>query len=163
MVRYPFGSLPCTLAKEAQLFPGLGLYSGIFAMYLQCQSNKSTGTGRATTIVFYAVCLLYFLSSLDFVSDFSALVLEVSNNSIWCMNTIFFKLVVQSRSTISILPVIFRFQIVQAVASGCCNFLAQCILVRINHCTYHPIIYFIHVNLRRFTVVGSCGVKISVW
>ena len=79
------------------------------------------------------------------------------------MNTIFFKLVVQSRSTISILPVIFRFQIVQAVASGCCDFLAQCILVRINHCTYHPIIYFIHVNLRRFTVVGSCGVKISVW
>ena len=26
----------------------------------------------------------------------------------------------------------------QAVSSGCCDFLAQCILVRINHCTYHP-------------------------
>ena len=28
--------------------------------------------------------------------------------------------------------------IVQSIASGCCDFLAQCILVRINHCTYHP-------------------------
>ena len=26
----------------------------------------------------------------------------------------------------------------QTVSSGCCDFLAQCILVRINHCTYHP-------------------------
>ena len=44
----------CTLAIEVQLFPGLGLYSGIFAMYLQCPSKRS---GMAL-ILFYAVCLL---------------------------------------------------------------------------------------------------------
>jgi hypothetical protein len=31
----------------------------------------------------------------------------------------------------------FTTTIIQATASGCCDFLAQCILVRINYCTYH--------------------------
>ena len=80
MVRYPssFCSLLCTLAKEVQLFPGLlGLHSRIFSMYLQCQS-----TGRMATIIFYAICLLYALSTVNFVSDFVAHTPEVSNNSI---------------------------------------------------------------------------------
>ena len=70
----------CTLAKEVQLFPGAGLYSGIFALYLQCQSKKA-GTA---IILFYAVCLLYVLSTASFVSDLVALILEVvvSNNFI---------------------------------------------------------------------------------
>ena len=34
--------------------------------------------------------------------------------------------------------VIFPLQTLQVVSSGCCDFLAQCILVRINNCTYHP-------------------------
>ena len=34
--------------------------------------------------------------------------------------------------------VLFRLYLIQLIASGCCDFLAQCILVRINHCTYHP-------------------------
>ena len=71
-----------TLAKEVQLFPGLGLYSGIFAIYLQCPSKRS-GTAL---ILFYAVCLLYVLSAADFVSDLIALILHVSTNSI-CKNT----------------------------------------------------------------------------
>ena len=74
----------CTLAKEVHffLFLGLGLYSGIFAIYLQCPSKRS-GTAL---IPFYAVCLLYVLSTADFVSDLVALILYVSNNSI-CKNT----------------------------------------------------------------------------
>ena len=69
-----------TLAKEAQLFPRhLGLYSGIFAMYyLQSPSKKS---GTAITL-FYAVCLLYVLSTATFVSDLVALIFFVSNDSI---------------------------------------------------------------------------------
>ena len=82
MVRYPFCSLPCTLAKKVELFFGLGLYSGIFlvALCLQCKSNKSTG--RKATIVFYAICLLYILSTVSFIMDLAAvtvvLELEVS-------------------------------------------------------------------------------------
>ena len=86
MVRYPFYVLyNLYLAKEDQLFPGLGIYSGIFAIYVQCRSPES----RTTTIVFYALCLLYVLSTVAVVSDLIALILEVSNNSI-CNNIFFF-------------------------------------------------------------------------
>ena len=78
-------ALTCTLAKEVQLSPSPGLYSGIFAMYLQCPSKKS----RMAAILFYAICLLYILSTASFVSDFVCLIPEVStsNNSI-CKNNI---------------------------------------------------------------------------
>jgi hypothetical protein len=71
-------------AQEVQSFPGLGLYSGIFAMYLQCPSKNS----RTATILFYSVCLLYVLSTATFVGDLVCLILYVSNNPI-CKNTIF--------------------------------------------------------------------------
>ena len=89
-VRYTFCSSPCTLAKEVQLSPGLGIYSGIFVMYLQCQSNESTG--RTANIVLYAICLLYVLSAASFVSDLVALIFNVSNNSICSKNIIFYQL-----------------------------------------------------------------------
>ena len=79
-------ALTCTPAKEVQLFPGLGLYSGIFITYLHCSSSKSR---TATTgILFYALRLLYVLSTATVVSDLVAFILEVSNNSI--CNTINF-------------------------------------------------------------------------
>ena len=87
MVRYPFCCLPCILAKEVQFFPYLGIYTGILAIYFQCQSNKSTG--RTTTIVFYAICLLYVLSTVNVVSALVALILVVSNDSICSKNIIF--------------------------------------------------------------------------
>ena len=89
LVGYPLCSLPCILAKDIELFPDIGLYSGILAIYFHCQSNKSESTGRTTTVVFYAICLLYVLSTVSFVSDLVALILEVSNNSICCKNIIF--------------------------------------------------------------------------
>ena len=71
-----FFDLYCTPAKEVQLFSGLGLYSGIFAMYLQCSSNKS-GTAN---IVSYALCLLYVLSTATVVFDVVSIIVYVSNN-----------------------------------------------------------------------------------
>ena len=44
------------------------------------------------TIVFYAICLLYILSTLTFVSDLVALILEVSNDSICNKNINFYQL-----------------------------------------------------------------------
>jgi hypothetical protein len=39
---------------------------------------------------------------------------------------------------------------VQSIASGCCDFLAQCILVRINYLVHFTTgIRFIHLNLRK--------------
>ena len=83
--------LTCTtLAKEVQSFPGLGLYSGIFAMYLyySSESNKS----RTTTILFYALCLLYVLSTVTVVSDLVSLILQVSNIPICTKNVNFYQL-----------------------------------------------------------------------
>ena len=103
-------------------------------MYLQCQSNKSSG--RTTTIVFYAICLLYLLSTVSFISDLVALILEVSIISI-CSKNIIFLSVVQSR----ISSRVFSIETVQVVSSGCCDFLAQCILVRINHYTISSVLF----------------------
>lgn len=131
--------MTCALAEEV----GLGLYSGIFVMYLQHPSNKSR-----TSIILYALCLLYILSTATIVSDLLTLILGVSINSISKNSLFFFKLVVQLRfSTLS--PqlhinsdlIFFRLTTIQSIASGCCDFLAQCILVRINRCTYYHSFY----------------------
>ena len=75
----------CTLAKEVQIFPGLGLYSGIFVIYLQCTSKES----RRANVIFYVLCLLYVFSTATIVGDVLNAILQVSNNSI-CKNIIFF-------------------------------------------------------------------------
>ena len=36
------------------------------------------------------------------------------------------------------MSMMFRLYIVQVIATSCCDFIAQCIMVHINHCTYHP-------------------------
>ena len=53
----------------------LGLYSGIFAIYLLGPSKES----RTASIVFYVLCLLYVLSTVTVVCDLLRLVIQVSN------------------------------------------------------------------------------------
>ena len=116
-------------------------------MYLKCQSDKS----RKATIVFYALCLLHVLSTATIISDLLSIILQleyvknggtVSNNSI-CKNIIFKPLVQESSeglaATSYLMPgdqTIFPLAILQTLASGACDFIAQCIMVRISHCTY---------------------------
>ena len=131
-------TLTCTLLKKSNLFPGPGIYSGIFAIYLQCTLKES----RTTTIIFYALCLLYILSTATIVSDLLASALEVSKNSIY--KNVIFLLVMQLRvstlldqSQIDFLSIIiYRLLIFQGTVTGCCDFIAQCTLVRMNYCTY---------------------------
>ena len=92
-------ALSCTLAN--QLFPGhgLGLYSGIFAIYLHCPSKES----RTATIIFYVLCLLYVLSAATFVCDLLSIIIQleaVSNNSI-CKNIINVRISVTYQYTIT--------------------------------------------------------------
>ena len=77
-------ALTCVLLKKSKLFPGLGIYSGIFAIYSQCALKES----RTTTIVYYALCLLYVLSTATVVTDLLLAVIEVSTNYN-CKNIIF--------------------------------------------------------------------------
>ena len=135
MVRYVLQLVPL----QKKYFPGLGLYSGIFAMYLQCPSKRF---GMAL-ILFYAVCLLYVLSAATFASDLVSAILFVSNNSI-CKDTIFLSVVQtrvgtpSSQLQVDSQPMLLHVLTITATLSGCCDFLAQCILVRISHCTCHP-------------------------
>ena len=69
-------------AKEVQLFPGLGIYSGIFAIYFKLQCVLVSKESRTTSIVFYALCLLYVLSTASVACDLLEFVIQVSNNSI---------------------------------------------------------------------------------
>ena len=126
-------------AKEVQLFPGLGIYSGIFFIYLRCVLSKES---RTTSIIFYALCLLYALSTALVVCELLDLVIQVSNNSI-CKNIIFLSVTIQLRLITlpvqlqSHLQLMFsRVSIAQGTIFGGSDFIAQCILVRINHCTY---------------------------
>ena len=83
-------ALTLTLAKEIELFPGTGLYSGIFAIYLQCAKRDS----RTAMILFYVLCLLYVLSTASVVCDLLNIILglymEVSNNPICNLKNMFF-------------------------------------------------------------------------
>jgi hypothetical protein len=130
-------ALNLTLAKEVRLFLGLGIYSAIFAIYLQCPLKES----RTAIIVFYVLCLLYVLSMATVVFDSLQNILAVSNYSI-C------KIIIMQMRIGALSPqfqngsqsMLFRITIVQleCIANCLCDFIAQCILVRTNHQTYHP-------------------------
>ena len=146
-------------AKEVQLFPGLGIYSGIFILYLQCRSPES----RTANIVFYALWVLFILSTANVVMDLLENTLGVSNNSI--SKNIIFLSVMQMYTLLNTLPVklqpdldsmLFRINIALTVLLGCCDVIGQCILVSTNHCTSS-----IHLTFQRSTDVGLCGVRIS--
>ena len=132
-------ALTCTLAKVVdQLLLVLGVYSGIFAIYLQCPSKES----RTAIIVFYVLCRLYVLSAATVVCDLLNTLFFVSKQqSILSIRISFLIFVMQMR--ISTLPfhnsidwqsMLFRTEIVEITIYGCCDFIVQCIMVCIKHC-----------------------------
>ena len=154
-------------AKKVQLFPCLGIYSGIFATYLHCVLSKES---RTTGIVFYALCLLYILSMTVVVSDLLYFVISVSNNSIQVCKNIIFLSVIQTR--LFTLPVqvqsdsqsmlLRRINIVQVIVNGCCDFIAQCTLVRINNCTYHPFYSLKSSKIYRCWIVWGKNIRVVI-
>ncbi|KAF8797629.1 hypothetical protein BYT27DRAFT_7247042 [Phlegmacium glaucopus] len=83
-----------------------GLYSGIFAMYLQGTSNK--GTDKRRNIVFYALCALYVLSVVTVVVDITNFIFGTFHSS---------------------LPPYINFLFIQATIFACSDFIAQSILI----------------------------------
>lgn len=65
--------------KRRQHYRVLGLYSGIFAVYLQL--HTSAKSNYKTNILFYALCVLYFLSMATIVLDVSRYLVEVVSYS----------------------------------------------------------------------------------
>ena len=122
----------------------LGIYSGIFAVYLQCTSDESRA--RSANIVFYILCILYVLCAATVVFDLLEFTFAVSNKFI-CKNIIFIISFSQFLTIyppslqlqIDSQPIFNRILVVQATVGACCDFTAQCIIVRINHSSsiYH--------------------------
>ena len=79
-------ALAFTLTKEVQLFPNIGVYSGIFALYLHYASKESRT--RTANVVFYILCLLYIFCAVTVVCDLLVYAFTVSNNPN-CENIIF--------------------------------------------------------------------------
>ena len=100
--------------KKVQLFPGLGIYSGIFAIYLHCVLSKEP---RTRSIVLYALCLLYILSTATVVCDLLVYILPIQLQTL-------------SHVTTVQLQTLSRITTVQIIVIGCCDFIAQCTLVR---------------------------------
>ena len=142
----------------------LGVYSGIFALYLQCPSDESRA--RSANVVFCILCLLYGLCAASVLCDLLAFTFSVSNKFI-CKNIIFiisfpqFRIIdaLSLQLEIDLQPIFNHIQVVQETVNACCDFTAQCIIVCINHSVV-SIICFIHLNFQRSTVAGSSGVKI---
>jgi len=91
-----------------------GFYSGIFAIYLQCTKKES----RSAMIVFYVLCLLYLLSTVSVISDFLNLIFDI-----YYANALSLPL------QMDLFSMDFRLRFVQVIAFGCCDVIAQFILI----------------------------------
>ena len=150
------------LAKEIQLFPGLGIYSGIFAIYLQCPSNLKSRT-RTANVVFYVLCLLYVLCAAAVVSDLLSAIFQVRYKFI-CKNI---NLIISypQFGIITLLPHFFNgISIAQLTVDACCEFTSQCIIVRINHssCIYHPFYSPKSSKIYRCWIVWGQNIRIMI-
>ena len=163
-------ALICTLAKEVPLFPDLGIYSGIFVIYLHCALTRKES--RETNTIFYAFCLLFVLSTVAVVSDLLKDIIDVSNNSI-SKNIIFLSIIMQMRINKPALPVQLqidshrqtmsnRISFIQCTVNGCCDFIAQCTLVHIIHTTYHLFYSHISSKIYRCWIVWGKNNKVVI-
>ena len=108
-----------------------GLYSGIFALYLQYHSSQRDADTKRKKIVFYALWMLYVLSATIIILDNTSLLfLEVRMTTL--SNFVLISVVHwQSFSRINTVQWQRGFTIARGTASGCCRFIAQFTLVRI--------------------------------
>ncbi|KAF8815192.1 hypothetical protein BYT27DRAFT_7334053 [Phlegmacium glaucopus] len=82
-----------------------GIYSGIFAIYLQGTLKRSTD--KRNNIIFYALCVLYVLSVVNVVGDIARLTYDFIGN----------------------LTTALQLYFLETTAFGCCDFIAQSILI----------------------------------
>jgi hypothetical protein len=126
--------------------------------YLQRSPDKS----RTANIIFYALCVLYVLSTVNVVLDLvvNTLQAKVSNN-FTCKNIAFLKFSCERQY---ILPALlkFRLSIVQNAVNGCCDFIAQSILVRINHCIYHSFCSLKFSKIYRCWIVWGQNIRVVI-
>ena len=118
------------VAKAVQHCSISGLYSGIFAIYLQhCGSQQSTD--RAKNILFYALWVLYALTTATIIVDMLEFCWNdpVSMDDHPCLTL--FQLVLQN------IEILYHLLIIQNTVFAFCDVIAQFILVRPTGDAYH--------------------------
>ena len=117
--------------------PSPGLYSGIFAIYLQCRVSSHKDTDSRQNILFYALSLLYVLSLVIIALDITGIAFKViqnvdsylSSKVIFCPKNQF----LQNTTTN-----VYYLDIMHSTIAACCDFMAQSILVRHQLITLYP-------------------------
>jgi len=92
-----------------------GIYSFIFAMYLQHRwDSKQSTDNRRTTILFYSLCILYVLSVIQVATDVAQVVIQFLPTG-----------APTAENTLSV----YTSYVISAVVTACCDFIAQSILI----------------------------------
>lgn len=59
-------------------YPGTGLYTAIFVMYLQYQTSKKSVIDNIQNVLFFLICILYILSVVTIAGDTVDFIVTVS-------------------------------------------------------------------------------------
>jgi hypothetical protein len=59
-------------------------------------------------------------------------------------------------------PILFQLSIIQTTVSGCCDFIAQCIIVRINYFIYHPFYSTKSSKIYRCWIVWGQDIRVVI-
>lgn len=129
-----------------------GLYSGIFAKYLQHQASEN----KTKSFLFYALCTLYVLSLATVVLDITTFINGVSSNFVRNNNNLFMLSVVQILITQN---KVYPIYVISGAIIGSCDFISQCILVRINH-DYHLLYSSKSSKIYRCWVVWNRNIRV---
>ena len=123
--------LKLLLAKAVQHRAIPGLYSGIFAIYLQYRGSQKS-TDRAKNILFYALWVLYALTTATIIVDMLIcfLIDAVSVDHHRRLTLFQFVQNVETR-------ILYHLAIIQGTVFALCDVIAQSILVRTTGNTYH--------------------------
>jgi hypothetical protein len=121
---------------------------------VQCHaSDKKEIDNTKPKTIFYALCVLYVLSV-------AVMALETGQSVVGAFvsnNAVFFRANQLCAQTDDI-NILLHMDIAEGVLFGCCDSIAQCILVRTTGNTYR----FHSYDLLRYTVAGLCGVATSM-
>ena len=125
---------------------------------MQYHTSKEEIDNTKQKTVFYALCVLYVLSVAVVALETGLFVVGfVSNNAAFfqlCAN----QLCVQTGDV----SIAFRTTIAQGVLFGCCDFLAQCILVRATDNAYRFHLFIYSSKIRRCWIVWGCNMRVVI-
>ena len=144
------------VSKVVEHWAILGLYSGIFAMYLQhCGSQQSTDRANSKNILFYALWGLYALTAATIIIEMLQFCWNdsVSMDDYHC-STSLLQLILQN------VEILYHLEIIEITLFGFCDVIAQSILVR--QLAMAIIIHLIVQKIYRCWIVWGYNIRVVI-